>query len=37
MKYIFTLIVLVIVFSGCGHKADPVYLNDTKVEIKDKR
>jgi len=33
MKYIY-IVLLVSLFAGCGYKADPIYVNDTKQNIK---
>ncbi len=30
MKYIYVILVLSLFVTGCGYKADPVYIDDTK-------
>jgi predicted small lipoprotein YifL len=32
MKILFCSLLILSVFTGCGYKADPVYVNDTKKE-----
>ena len=34
MKYFSIFILLSIFFIGCGHKADPIYIDDTKKTTK---
>jgi len=29
MKYIYIILVLSCIFTGCGYKTDPIYIDDT--------
>ena len=31
-KYIYVILLFSLLFIGCGYKADPVYIDDTKGE-----
>ena len=33
MKYMYTIVIVSVLFIGCGYKADPIYV-DEKTDIK---
>lgn len=36
LKYIYTSLLLLTLFNGCGYKGDPIYIDDTKKETTTK-
>ena len=32
LRYIYIVLLFSLLFVGCGYKADPIYINDTKGE-----
>lgn len=34
MKKFYVILFISLIFTGCGYKADPVYVEDSKKEIK---
>jgi len=33
MKYIYTILIISVLFIGCGYKAEPIYIDNKEVKI----